>query len=282
MASTLTRQAPTGLSALPPNAGKVGLGGALRSEFTKLRSVRSTYWTLITLVVVVIGVGALVGLGVSNAASHGHRVAGGTPGLFGLLVGQLIIAVLGALTVTSEFSTGMIRTSLSTLPRRGTLIAAKGIVFGVVAFVVGLISCFGAFFACQAFLAGQHLDLTLGDPDVLRAVIGGALFLTVCGLLAFGLGLLIRHTAGAISASVGLLFVLFVLFNIVANFLPQSWANDVTRWIPLEAGMQIWWQVRAESVSQHVFAPWTGFAVFCIYAAVAIAAGMITFRKRNA
>jgi ABC-2 type transport system permease protein len=280
MASMVTEAVPASPGVTQLGTRPAGLGGALRSEFTKLRSVRSTYWTLITLVVFVVGIGLLVGLGLAHAASHGHYHGSGTAGLFGLIVGQLIIAVLGALTVTSEFSTGMMRTSLTVMPRRGTLIAAKGIVFLVTALVTGLIASFGAFFACQAFLAHQHLALTLGEPNVLRAVIGGALFLTAAGMLAFGLGLLIRHTAGAICAAVGLLFVLFVLFQIASNFLPASWANDITRWIPLNAGIPIW-QVQAQPASAHLFGPWTGFAVFCGYAAVALAAGMISFRKRN-
>ena len=108
--------------------------------------------------------------------------------------------VLGALTVTSEYSTGMIRTSLSVQPRRGTVLAAKGIVFTLVSLVTGLVASFASFFIGQAILSSKHLNVTLGEPNVLRAVIGGGLFLAVCGMLAFGLGTLLRHTAAAITA----------------------------------------------------------------------------------
>ena len=121
---------------------------------------------------------------------------------------QLVIGVLGTLVITSEYSTGMIRTSLTVLPRRGLLVAAKAVVFAAVAFVTGLICSFASFFTGQAIMSSNHTNTTLGHPDVLRAVIGGALFLTVCGLLAFGIGLLIRHTAGAVTAVAGVLFVL--------------------------------------------------------------------------
>ena len=260
------------------SSGRAGFGGALRSEFTKIRSVRSTYWTLIALVVVTIGIGALACVGaVSRGADHGPGFDGTQRSLAGLILGQLIIVVLGALTVTSEYSTGMIRTSLTVQPRRGTLLAAKGLVFFLVSFITGLIASFASFFVGQAILSSKHLDVTLGDPNVLRAVIGGALFLAVCGMLAFGLGTLLRHTAAAITASIGLLFVLFVLIN----FLPSSWQNHVDKWIPFNAGSQIWSTVPVHG-NPPMFSPWTGFAVFAGYAVIAIVAGAVAFRKRDA
>ncbi len=115
---------------------------------------------------------------------------------------------------------------------------------------------------------------------MLRAVIGGALFLTACGLLAFGIGLLLRHTAGAISTVVGLLFVLSILIN----FIPQSWQDHVTKWIPADAGRpDLVGCVRVPAgKGTPMFAPWTGFAVFCGYAAIALIAGLVLFRKRDA
>jgi ABC-type transport system involved in multi-copper enzyme maturation permease subunit len=268
----------TGSAALPPAVGQAGFMGALRSEFTKIRSVRSTYWTLLALVIVTIGIGALASWG---AATHPGQLGPGfdptRQSLFGLIVGQLIIVVLGSLTITSEYGTGMIRTSLTAMPRRGTAVAAKAVVFGAVALITGLVASFGSFFLGQALMSGQHIGATLGQPHVLRAVIGGALFLTVCGLLAFGLGLLLRHTAAAIGAAVGLLFVLFIL----VNFLPQSWQNAVDKWMPFNAGGQIW-RASPALPGEHMFAPWTGFAVFAGYAAIAIISGLILFRRRDA
>jgi ABC-2 type transport system permease protein len=274
-----------GRTAISGSAGRASFAGALRSEFTKIRSVRSTYWTLLATLVVVIGIGALFSYGAAQnfshlppgaqAASRAHEIARATQrSLFGLILGQLIIAVLGALTITAEYSTGMIRTSLSVLPRRGTVFAAKALVFGVIAVVAGLVSSFASYFLGQAVLSGQHINSTLGQPGVLRAVIGGGLFLGVCGLLSFGLGALIRHTAGAITASFGLLFVLVIL----AGFLPTSWAVHVDKWVPTNAGGAIWEKV----TGVHPFSPWTGFAVFCGYAALALAAGLYRFRNRDA
>jgi hypothetical protein len=276
-----TSAAPALRAALPAARGRAGLGGALRSELTKLRSTRSTWWALLALVVVTIGFGALASAGAANdAATHGAMGPGFDPtqrSLGGLYIGQLVIAVLGALTITSEYSTGMIRTSLAAMPRRGTFFAAKAIVFGLVALVTGLVACFGAFFVGQAIMSGQHINATLSQPHVLRAVIGGALFLTICGLLAFGLGMVLRHTAGAITAAMGLLFVLFV----VVNFLPESWQVDIDKWIPVMAGSQVW-GTKAVTDSVPMFSAWAGFGVLAGYAAIALIAGILAFRRRDA
>ena len=263
--------------ALPASAGRANFAGALRSEFTKIRSVRSTYWTLLALVVVTVGFGALASWGVASHGQPGPDFDPTQQSLSGLYISQLIMGVLGVLVITSEYSTGMIRTTLSTMPRRGTIIAAKAVVFAVVAFVTGLITSFASFFLGQALMSSHHISTTIGQPHVLRAVIGGALFLTACGLLAFGIGLLLRHTAGAISTVVALLFVLSILIN----FLPSSWQVHVDKWIPAIAGAQIWTAVPVHG-QDPMFAPWTGFAVFCGYAAIALVAGVILFRKRDA
>ena len=272
-------------AALPAARGRAGFGGALRSELTKIRSVRSTYWSLIAVVVITIGIGALFAFGrVQNfsqippggqALERARDISQATEtSLFGLILGQLVIAVLGALTITSEYSTGMIRASLSVMPRRGVSLAAKAVVFGAIALIVGLVTSFASYFVGQAILSSQHINSTIGQPGVLRAVIGGGLFLAVCGLLSFGLGAVLRHTAGAITASIGVLFVLFVL----SGFLPSNWAVHVDKWIPFNAGGAIWENQSGTSM----FSPWTGFALFCGYAAVALAAGLVLFRNRDA
>jgi ABC-type transport system involved in multi-copper enzyme maturation permease subunit len=293
MATTTTAPARlAGGASLPASAGRAGFGGALRSEFTKIRSVRSTYWTLLALVLVCIGIGALFSLG---EASHVQAFAGTRVGphvaadarthavalsLFGLLFGQLVIAVLGALTITSEYSTGMIRTSLTAMPRRGTVFAAKGVVFGAVALVVGLVTSFLAFFVGQAILSSQHVNTTLGQPEVLRTVIGGGLFLAVCGLLSYGLGAMLRHSAGAIAAGIGLMFVLWILSQFLPGP-PSGWFGqaDIDKWIPFNAGSAIW---EHQANGLNPFSPWIGFAVFCAYAAVAVIAGLVVFLRRDA
>jgi ABC-type transport system involved in multi-copper enzyme maturation permease subunit len=280
MATTSTPVAGrhSGAAPLPRPVGRAGFIGSLRSEFTKIRSTRSTHWTLLALVVITVGFGALASAG---AAHNVHQLGPGFDptqrSLFGLYFGQLVIAVLGALTITSEYGTGMIRTSLTAMPRRGTVFAAKAVVFAAVALVIGLITSFGAFFLGQALMSGAHINATLSQPHVLRAVVGGALFLAACGMLAYGLGAILRHTAGAITASIVLLFVVSLLINA----LPQSWQVHVDKWVPAIAGSQIW-AVKSGGGNPPMFGPWSGFAVFCGYAAIALIAGLVLFRKRDA
>src|SRR5215469_16514613 len=147
------------LSTLPPATGRAGLGGTVRSEFTKLRSVRSTYWTLLVLLAVSIGISAAVAGGTAANWSHTSPqdrltfdpTQASVAGLFYL--GQLVIVVLGAMTITAEYSTGMIRTSLTAMPRRPTMYAAKAVVFACIAFVVTAVAAFISFFVGQALLA---------------------------------------------------------------------------------------------------------------------------------
>jgi ABC-2 type transport system permease protein len=288
----------------PP--GRAGFIGTVRSEFTKIWSVRSTYWTLIAMFVVCVGIGALFSWGQTErlaSISSGTRLNGqpipagaihsilairehqihdsaAAISLFGLLIGQLVIIVLGSLTITSEYSTGMIRTSLTSMPRRGTWLAAKGVVFGVVALVTGLITSFTAFFVGQAILSSWHVNTTLGAHDVLRSVIGGGMFLAVCGLLSFGIGTILRHSAGAISTGIGLLFVVLILSNFLPSP-PSGWFGqaDFDKWIPFYAGAHIW---QNQMIGVNPFSPWVGFGVFCAYAAAAIIGGSILFLRRDA
>jgi len=262
--------------ALAATVGTPTFAGVLRSEFTKIRSVRSTYWTLLALVVVTVGFGALASYGATRGP-HGQFFDATQRSLGGLYISQLVIGVLGVLVISSEYSTGMIRTTLTTLPRRGLMITAKAVVFAAVAFVTGLITCFASFFLGQAIMSSDHISVSLSQPNVLRAVIGGALFLTACGLLAFGFGLLLRHSAGAITTVVGLLFVVTILVNL----LPSTWQDHIDKWIPAMAGTQIWATIPSQG-QPAMFAPWTGFAVLCGYAAIVLIAAVALFRKRDA
>ena len=271
------------LSALPPATGQAGLAGAIRSEFTKLRSVRSTYWTLLAMVVVSVGIGAAISGGVSanwSQMSPGDRASFDATqvSLFAFFqLGQLVLAVLGALAITSEYSTGMIRTSLTAQPRRGVVYAAKGIVFTAVALVVSLVTSFIAFFLGQALLASTGASATLSDPNVLRAIIGSALFVTLVGLIAFAIGAIIRHTAGAITTIIAVMFVI----PIIVNLLPQSWRDDMVRFMPDSAGRVISVTV-AGNEFPHLWSAWPQFAVTAIYAVVLLGVGGYLFRKRDA
>jgi ABC-2 type transport system permease protein len=267
---------------LPPPSGRAGFSGTLRSEFTKLRSVRSTYWTLLVLLVVSIGIGAAITGGTAANWSHTSPsdqasfdpTQASVAGLFYL--GQLVIVVLGAMVLTSEYSTGMIRTSLTAMPRRIVVYVAKAVVFAVIALVVTLVAAFIAFFLGQALLASTHDNATLSQPNVLRAVLGSAFYVTVCGLFAFAAGAILRHTAAAITTVIGILFVIPIL----AHLLPSNWYQDLERWLPDAAGRAL--SVTVGSQPPHLFSPWGQFSVFAIYTLILLIVGAVLFRNRDA
>ena len=280
MAATTTQ--PARPPVLPAPSGRAGFRGTFRSEFTKIRSVRSTWWTLLVLLAVSIGIGAAISAGTAASWSHTSAADRATfdatqasiAGLF--FLGQLVIVVLGAMVLTAEYSTGMIRTSLTAMPRRATMYAAKVTVFAAVALVVTLLAAFIAFFLGQALLTSTHESASLSGPNVLRAVIGTALYVTLCGLFAFAAGAIMRHTAAAITSVIGLLFVIPIL----AHLLPSSWYQDLDRWLPDAAGRAISATVGGQDV--HLFSPWSQFAVFAVYTAILLVVGAVLFRRRDA
>jgi ABC-2 type transport system permease protein len=267
------------IAALPEPKGRAGFGGALRSEWTKIRSVRSTVWTLGTAILLTVGISVLGNWGRANhsdatAAQLAHEDLI-QRSMFGIILGQLVMVVFGALAITSEYSTGMIRTSLSVQPRRMHPFWAKLLVISVLAFVVGEVISFASFLIDSSFWRNKGVPLSLSSPHAMQAVIGGGLYLAGSAILAFGLGAMLRHTAGAITSGVGLLFVLTIL----ANFLPDNWQNHVNKWLPFNSGGQVW-------ATQHVpgsdLGAWTGFGVFMIYGVTAVLFGALLFKKRDA
>jgi len=266
---------------LPPASGKAGFAGAVRSEWTKIRSVRSTYWTLIALVLISIGLGAAISAGAAGELiAHPGDKAGFDPtqvSLFAFFeLGQLVIAVLGAMVITSEYSTGMIRTSLSVQPRRGTVLAAKAVVFGAVAAVVSVVVSFVAFFLGQALFASTGIGATLSEPGVLRAVAGSAVVVALVAMFSFGLGAIFRHTAATITTAIGIMFVL----PIIVHIMPDSWQHNIIHWLPSSAG-----EVLTTTVGPpppYHFSPWAQLAVTVAWVAAALVAGTILFRKRDA
>lgn len=271
MATTLTHRDSVATSGGPT------LVMMLRSEWTKLRSVRSTFWTVLVTVVLTIGLGGLICFAFESNYHHispAHRLAVDPTSLSlaGIGFAQLALGILGVLVISSEYGTGMIRATFSAVPRRSLVLGAKAIVFGAVAFVVGMVCSFVAFFVGQSVLSVQSIQTHLSDPGVLRAVIGGGLYLTVIGLLALGIGALVRHTAGAIAVFVGLVLVL----PAVAFALPSSWAHVVNKVLPTDLGGEI---MRVGHTA-HFFGAWVGFGLFCAWAAAAlVAAALITARR---
>jgi ABC-2 type transport system permease protein len=271
--------APRERTLVPPATDR--FDHVLRSEWTKFWSLRSTMWPFISLVVVTIGISALHCLAVAvNWAdikpADRDQIDPVSQSLSGVFLGQMAIIVLGSLVISGEYSTGGIRTTLTAVPQRLRLLFAKALVLTVMAFVAGVVTLFPSFWLGQKVLATADahppIDVSLGDPNVLRAVIGAALYVAACGLLGFALGALLRHTAGAITVAIGIVFVL----PIVANFLPGTWGDNVGK--VLNAGGAI-------SNTRHIdgqLDPWTGYAVFSLWWIVLLTVAAVLMRRRDA
>jgi hypothetical protein len=244
-----------------------------------MRSVRSTMWTLLVAIALAIGFGALVGVSQINSwdtldPTVRARFDPTSFSLSGLFLAQIAVGVLGVLLVTSEYATGQIRATLAATPQRVTVLAAKATAFVTLVLGVGLVASFSAFFVGQAIFSAKGVGASLSDPGVLRAVIGGALYLAAVGILGLGLGAVLRRTAGAISALVGLL----VIIPLVAGFLPASWNESLVKFLPARAGMAVFSVVP----DPRSLSPWVGFAVLVAYAALSLFIGALLLARRDA
>lgn len=261
-----------------PAASTIGFTNLLHSEWTKLRSVRSTYWTAGLAVLASVALGVVICARTAYNINRGEQSLDGfdptLTSLNGLYIAQVAIGVLGVLTISSEYGTGMIRATLTAVPQRHAVLAAKGLVFAATTLIAGEIMSFTAFAIGQRLLAGAHAGASLTEPGVLRATTGGGLYLTAVGLLGFGIGALVRHTAGALSAFFGVLFAL----TVVADLLPTNWRDDVINYLPANAGSQILTVIH----SPRALTPWEGLGVLCLYALAAITAATILISRRDA
>lgn len=271
MTATAARPAPPGRSR--PLAWDMA-----RSEWIKLRTVRSTYWALLLTPAGMAGFGAL--LTAAYVRHHEAARRGFDPAsysLSGFFVAQLAIIVLGVIVITSEYTTGSIRSTFAAAPQRTAVLAAKAAVFGAVAVAVGTASAFAAFFTGQALLAGKGLGTTIAAPGALRSVLGAGLYLAVLGLLALGTGSLIRRTAGSAAAVVGLVVILPVL----VQGLPSSWQAALTRYLPSVAGQAVIGRTKFAPPGP-LLSPWAGFGLLCAYTAVVLSAAALALHRRDA
>jgi ABC-2 type transport system permease protein len=265
------------------HTGRVTQMRVALSEWTKLRTLRSTRYALLAAVAMTIGFAVLTALvnasrWSSMSASERASFHPLDTSVVGVVTAQLAIGVLGVLVMSGEYSTGMIRSTFSAVPKRLPVLWAKAGVFGLVTLVLTLPSTLIAFFAAQAILRGQSVNghdiaLSFSDAGVARAVIGGALYLTLIGLLGLGLGAILRNTAGGISAFAAILFVLPPLVAV----LPSSWSNAISPYLPGIAGGAI----IQTGHPAHTLAPWTGFGVLAGYTAIALAIAAVQLRRRD-
>ena len=268
-----------GAAAPASGPGLAGFGRLLRSEWTKIWSVRSTAWSLAILVIGGIGLSALIA-GVMAAhwstLSAADRQAVTVKGVFGpgLTFAQLPLSVLGVLLITSEYTTGMIRSSLLAVPRRTPMLAAKAAVFGAIAFAAGELLAFVSFPIAQAMI-GRRMPESLGDPATLRAAFGAGLYLAVLGLFSLAVGVMVRHTAAAITAIV----VIFVVFGDLSQLLPGTVGKHINAYMPANAGILV---THTRHQAADLLSSWQGFGVLVLWTVVLLAGAGFLLGRRDA
>jgi ABC-2 type transport system permease protein len=269
---------PSAAAAPAPVTGPLRLfAGLIRSETRKLHTIRFTYWALLAALVANLAVAALLGALLPGHLSEQQRTAIDSVrvSLGGLHLSQIAAGLLGVLAITSEYGTGMIRATLAAVPQRRLLLAAKALVLAAVTLVTMTAACLGAYLVFQAFLPpGDPMRTTLATPGVLRAVTGAGLYLTVLALLGFGLGAVLRSSAGATAALLGILFVPTLLVAL----LPQAWQDVIGAYLPMNAGDAVYSLRHAA----HTLYPGAGLGVFCLYAAVILATAFVLITRRDA
>jgi ABC-2 type transport system permease protein len=278
MSAVLTAQPASARPADP--VLKVTQARVLVSEFTKFRTVRSTVWTLLVSVVLIIGISALFS---AVTASQYHTFDAADRATFnpvsislsGMMFAVVAIGVLGVLMISGEYSTGMIRSSLTAVPRRLPVLWGKLAVFAGVIFSISLVASLISFFLGQALLSGHHLGASIAAPGAVRSIIGAALYVTVSGMIGVALGALFRNTAAGIATFAGVFFVIPPL----TGLLPASISDHLSQYLPSYAGDALWGGARSVT---NALSPWTGFAVLCGYAVVVIAAAALRLRRADA
>lgn len=271
----------TAVVTVPERPGRRPAALLLRSEWTKIRSVRSTLWSLLLTVIAAIGLNTLiVSLAIANWASTPpatmREYVADPTGFLAAALGfaQIPLCVLAVLVITSEYSTGMIRSSILAVPRRIPMLAAKAAVIGSLALAVGEIVAFTSFLIAQAVI-GTRLPESLGDPATARAVVGVGLYLAVLALFAFAVGAIVRHTAGAITAVIGLTLVARAL----GALLPGSAGQHIDAYLPGNAGLLI---THAHQDATQLLSPWQGLGVFCLWTAALLAVAGFMLSRRDA
>lgn len=251
----------------------------LSAEWTKVRSVRSSWWCLLTVLAGTVALGIVITASVAARwpSMTAAERAGFDPtfkSLSGLFVAQLAVGVLGILVITSEYASGTIRSTFAAVPRRREVLAAKILALGLPTLVVSLVATFVAFGSGQAILASRHASVSLTAPNELRAVIGGALYLLLLALLALGLGGIFRRTAGGIAAFVALVLIA----PVIVSTLPEPWRRDILRLLPADAGQSLL-NIANDPNMLH---PWTGAAVEAAWAVAALACAAWLVTRRDA
>jgi ABC-2 type transport system permease protein len=264
--------------ALP--ASPVRFGGILRSETIKLRSLRSTVWSYAVLILTSLGLAALMAATLASTIEGPVPAEGQTAivmqvSSFPVALGQLVAAVLGVLFIAGEYGTGMIRSTFTAVPRRLPVLWAKTLVLFTATFLVGLVSTVGAYLIGSPFLAGSDIAAPLTDPDVLRAVIGGALYLALIAVFALGVGTVLRNSAGGIAVVLGIILILPTVLQLI----PADWATNMIPYLISDAGLGA---LGIQSDIPGTLEPWQQLLVVLGWVGASLTAGAILMKRRDA
>lgn len=293
----MTTTAPPRLASAHLTAPRV-----VRSEWIKLRTLRSTWWSAALIVVLSVLFGLLIagfinrdGTTLSAARQDGDLVAVVT---IGTNFTQLIAAVLGVIVVAGEYGTGMIRSTFTAVPRRLPAVLAKLAVLAVFMFVLGIVAVAATFAATAGILAGHGIQGNLGDPAVWMPIVGSAVYLALVAVLAFAIGALVRNTAGGISLAIGLLLVLPILLSVAIGLTQATWLANVNAVLPSAAGAQLHTYAApaagtatfgpgsrgpaAQTTADVVLNGWGGLGVLVAWVLVALIPALVLIRRRDA
>lgn len=280
-----TTTAPRVLDA--PRPIKLSFAGVLNSEWIKLRSVRSTIWVFSVTLVASVGLALLVssvaGAIFSSDAEGQAMIGSGAPAVVaiattGLALGQLAIAVLGVLIITGEYTTGLIKASLISVPKRIPLLAAKALVLAAATFVVGLLITFGSFLIVAPILANAGIEASLADEGVVLALIGGALSLVFIALIALGIGTMVRSSAAGIAITLGFFLLLPTVVAIVLAFVTAEWALEAARYLPTSVAESLY---AIPSEGQERFEFWQAALIMTGWTALTLGGGAALLARRD-
>jgi ABC-2 type transport system permease protein len=255
---------------------------ALHAEWTKLRTTPGPGWLLLASIALTVALSAAVAAAVT-CPSAGCAVDPTKTSLAGINLGQAVVAILAVLVISGEYSTGMIRTTLTAMPRRATVLAAKAATLSGVVLAAGTIAVLGSLLAGRLILSGHgftpahgYAPLSLADGPTLRAAAGSALYLALIALLSIGTATAVRDSATAIGIVLGLLYLFPIIIQVVTD---PHWQRHLKQLAPMNAGLAIQATTNLRGLP---ISPWAGLGVLAAWAAAALLAGGLLLRLRDA
>lgn len=282
---TATRPAQ-GAEDTPDRQGRLTFGGVIASEWIKLRTLRSTVWSYLIVIAISLGMAVLMSFSMLNGMGGEAIDSGSLPpeqvhelvlqaSTFGVYFGQLVVGVLGVLVISGEYTTGMIRSTLTAVPKRLPALAAKAVVLFVATFVVGLVANLVAYLTATVIF-GSSLELV--DPTTLLTLAGGALYLALVAVFALGVGTIIRSSAGGIAAVLGLL----LLLPTVLQLIPADWSHDVIPYLLSSSGMTMFTAIAADPATIVGPNAWQSLLVVLAWVGASLAGAVVLLGRRDA